>query len=169
MTAQEHNKMAGTFLLIHGGLQTVLMLFMCIIYGVFGAAVFFGGKNEDQFFGLFFIAMIAFVFIFSMLFIIPQVVGGWKMLKGKPNARIWGIIGSIVACMSFPLGTAAGVYGMWFLFGDEGKKVYLDEHPNMNYLPNSDYATNPNYTANASGFANNEPDYVKSPPPNSWR
>ncbi|MEP6903582.1 MAG: hypothetical protein ABJA66_17800 [Actinomycetota bacterium] len=164
MTAKEQNKLAGIFLMVHGGLQTLLMLFMCVFYGIFGAAVLFGGrKGEDQMFGVFFIAMIAFIFIFSIIFIIPQIIGGWKLYKEKPNARIWGIIGSIFACISFPLGTAAGVFGMVFLFGDEGTRFYLNENRNLNYLPNSEFA------ANASDFVNKSPDYVKSPPPNSWQ
>ena len=38
--------------------------------------------------------------------------------------------------ISFPLGTAAGVYGMWFLFGDEGKRFYLGGgQPQFQSLP----------------------------------
>jgi hypothetical protein len=59
----------------------------------------------------------------------PQIIGGYKLWKERPNARTWGIIGSIVSCLSFPLGTAAGVYGLWFLFGDIGKQYYLGGSP----------------------------------------
>jgi hypothetical protein len=165
MTAKEQNRLAGIFLLIHGGLQTLMMLFLCIIYGIFGAAIFFGGRRgEDQMVGLVFVAMVALVFVVSLIFIIPQVIGGWKMYKEQPNARTWGIVGSIMACMSVPLGTAAGVFGLIFLFGDQGKQFYLNENPNMNYLPNEKFATN------TSDFATKTPEYVKSPPsPNSWQ
>jgi hypothetical protein len=60
-----------------------------------------------------------------VIFVIPQLLGGWKLLKEKPAARIWGTVGSVVALLSFPLGTAVGIYGLWFLFGDEGKRFYL--------------------------------------------
>lgn len=125
MNSKEHNKFVGIFLLIHGGLQTLVMLLLSVIYGIIGAGIFTTAKREeDQILGMVFIGVVAFVVIFSLIFIIPQVVGGWKILKERPNARIWGIIGSIVACLSFPLGTAAGVYGLWFLFGEEGKRFY---------------------------------------------
>ncbi len=65
MTAKEQNKLAGIFLMVHGGFQSFVMLFLCLIYGIFGAAIFFGGrKGEDQTVGLFFFAMVAFFFIF---------------------------------------------------------------------------------------------------------
>jgi hypothetical protein len=54
------------------------------------------------------------------------------LFKEKPNARIWGIVGSIVACLNFPFGTAAGVYGMWFLFGEEGTQFYALKDLNQN-------------------------------------
>lgn len=134
MNPKEHNRLVGIFLMAHGGMQTLIMLLLSAIYGLIGAGIFASAKKqEEQMVGMFFIVVVAAVILFSLLFIIPQIVGGWKMYKEKPNARIWGIIGSIVSCMSFPIGTAAGVYGLWFLFGDEGKRFY--ENPQQtNYL-----------------------------------
>ena len=127
MTASEKNRLAGIFLMVHGGLQAVAMVLMGLIYGGIGAAMLIGGsKGEEQFVGLVFIGVIVFLLIFSLIFIVPQVIGGWKLLKEKPNARIWGIIGSIVSCLSFPLGTAAGVFGLVFLFGEDGTRFYLN-------------------------------------------
>jgi hypothetical protein len=99
-----------------------------------------------------FIVVMAFVALFASAFIVPQIVGGYKLLKEKSNARIWGIIGSVLSCLSFPLGTAAGVYGMWFLFGEEGKSFYQN-----------------------SGYLNSAPQpplfepHPQPPAPNSWQ
>jgi hypothetical protein len=126
MTGKEQNKLAGIFLMVHGGLQAFVMLILTLVYGGIGSALLLGsGKEEEKFVGLAFIGVIIFLVIFSMIFVIPQFVGGWKMLKERPNARTWGIIGSIASCLSFPLGTAAGVFGLVFLLGDEGKRFYL--------------------------------------------
>ena len=136
MTAKEQNKLAGIFLLVHGGLQMFVMLLLALIYGGVGAAMVLGGqKQEEQFVGLIFVAAIVFLVIFSLIFVIPQVVGGWKMLRERPNARTWGIIGSIISCMSFPLGTAAGVFGLIFLFGDAGKQFYLRGSSTPSFAP----------------------------------
>ncbi len=133
MTAKEHNRLIGIFLMVHGGLQAFVMGLISLIYGIFGAAIFFGGKGEEKVVGIAFIVAILFVVLFSALFTLPQIIGGWKMFKEKPNAKMWGIVGSIISCLSFPLGTAAGVYGLWFLFGEEGKKFY-DNPVSQNFL-----------------------------------
>lgn len=126
MTAKEHNKLVGIFLMAHGGLQAIVMVFVGLIYGGIGAAMLLGGrKGEEQMVGLVFIGLIFVLAIVSLLFVLPQILGGYKLFRERPNARTWGIIGSIISCLSFPLGTAAGVYGLWFLFGDEGKRFYL--------------------------------------------
>lgn len=135
MTAKEQNKLAGIFLLVHGGLLALMMLFLGLIYGGLGVAMIASSRREDeQFAGLFFIIAMAVVVLVSMIFVIPQVVGGWKMIKERPNARTWGIVGSIISCMSFPLGTAAGVFGLIFLFGEAGRQFYLGSQ-SPNYYP----------------------------------
>ena len=134
MNAKEQNKLAGIFLLIHGAVQAVMMSAIILIYGGVGVAMSATARhNEDQFAGLILVVVMALVFLFSLIFVVPQLIGGWKMLKERPNARTWGIIGSIVSCMSFPLGTAAGVFGLVFLFGDAGRQFYLGSNSSPNY------------------------------------
>ncbi|MGE3467615.1 MAG: hypothetical protein AB7J13_11855 [Pyrinomonadaceae bacterium] len=136
MTAKEHNKMVGIFLMAHGGMQALVMVLLGVIYGGIGAAMLFGGRRgEEQMVGFVFIGLILVLAVVSVLFILPQILGGYKMFKERPNARTWGIVGSIVSCLSFPLGTAAGVYGLWFLFGDEGKRFYLGGGQHMFQAP----------------------------------
>ncbi len=147
MSAKEQNKLVGIFLMVHGGMQALIMLFLVMIYGVMGVGMFVAarGGQEGQVIGGVFIIMILFVAFFSLLLIVPQLLGGWKLYKEVPGARTWGIIGSIVACLSFPLGTAAGVFGLVFLFGEEGKRFYL------------------------SGANNYSPQSFPPPPPNNWQ
>lgn len=126
MTAKEHNRLVGIFLMAHGGFQAFVMLLLCVIYGVIGSAMLIGGrKGEEQMVGAVFIGVIVGLLFFSSIVVLPQIIGGYKIWKERANARTWGIIGSIASCLSFPIGTAAGVYGLWFLFGDEGKSFYL--------------------------------------------
>jgi hypothetical protein len=145
MTAKEHNKLVGIFLMAHGGMQAAIMLILCLVYGILGSAMLVGGRQgEEKMVGAIFIGAILFIGVFALLLIIPQIIGGFKLWKERPNARTWGIVGSIVSCLSFPIGTAAGVYGLWFLFGDLGKQFYLGGHPQYAFQP-------------------------PPPPPNSWQ
>ena len=95
------------------------------------------------------ILMVVFVFVlaFTILFSIPKVVAGYGLRNEKPWARIWAIIASVMACMSFPFGTAIGVFGLVFLFGEEGKRYF--ESPDYGRLPLM------------AG--------INPPPPNSWQ
>lgn len=152
MAPNEHNRLVGIFLMAHGGMQAAVMLMICVICGVVGAAIFGGARGDEKFVGLFFIIAIVFVAIFTSVFAGSQILGGYKMFKERPNARTFGIVASIVSIMSFPLGTAAGVYGLWFLFGDEGKRFYLG-------------AGRPQPM-----FQNQQPTFENAPPPpNSWQ
>ncbi len=147
MTAKEHNKLVGIFLMAHGGLQAFAMVIICLIYGGIGVGFLVAGqKGEEKAVGLAFIVVILLVAVIGAFFVAPQIIGGYKLFKERANARTWAIVGSIISCLSFPLGTAAGVYGLWFLFGDEGKRFYLGG------APQPAFNTTP-----------------QPPPPNSWQ
>ena len=153
MTAREHNRLVGIFLMAHGGMQAVIMGGICIVYGIIGAAMFAGGRQgEEQIVGAVFIGVVALILVASSIFLLPQIIGGYKLYKERPNARTWGIVGSIVSCLSFPIGTAAGVYGLWFLFGDMGKQMYLSGGGQHNMFPQYQ-----------------PQQYPPQPPPNSWQ
>lgn len=110
----------------HGGMQAIVMIILALVYGVIGIAALVGARRPDeQMIGAVFLGMIVVLAVVALVLVLPQVIGGYKLWKERPGARTWGIIGSIISCLSFPLGTAAGVYGLWFLFGDEGKRMYL--------------------------------------------
>lgn len=146
MTAKEHNKLVGIFLMAHGGLQMVAIVIIAVIYGVIGSAMLVGArKGEEQMVGAIFIGMIALLVIAAAVFALPQFIAGYKLWKERANARTWGLAASIISCLSFPVGTAVGVYGLWFLFGDMGKQLYL------------------------GGMTQNQNLFQNQPPPSSWQ
>lgn len=126
MTAKEKNRLAGIFLMAHGGFLGVTYLLM---FGFF-ALIMNSDPNLTKGFFAVFMSIIA---LFSTAFVVPQIIGGWKMYKEQSNAKNWGIAGSILACLNAPLGTAAGVFALIFLFGDEGKQFYSSQE-NPKYL-----------------------------------
>jgi hypothetical protein len=68
----------------------------------------------------------------AVVLLIPSLIAGLKMRKGKMSGRTWGIIAAIIALLNIPLGTALGIYALWFLFSAEGKNFYLSGgNPNM--------------------------------------
>lgn len=136
MTGKDHNKLLSIFLLIHGGLQAFGGIFIVLIYGGIGVSFLsMARKNEEQAMGGIFLVLA--IIIAPIVLIMAGVVlmAGWKMLKEKMNARTWGIVASIISLLNFPLGTALGVYGLWFLFGEQGKQFYSGGNSANNYPP----------------------------------
>lgn len=117
MTAKEKNRLAGIFLMVHGGLLGGIMLLLSLMF------VFALSANPAAPRGIF-VFFTVFMAVWSLIFIIPQLLGGWKMYKEDPKAKNWGIVAAILACMNAPLGTAAGVFTLIFIFGDDGRKFY---------------------------------------------
>lgn len=141
MTPKEHNKLIGIFHLVQGGLQAFGGVIIGLIYGGMGA--FFAAnahRQEEQMMGTFFVI---FAFVIAAIMLVLAAVNftaGYKLVKEKSGARTWGIVASIVCLIGFPLGTALGIYGLWFLFGEEGKQYYLGQ----NMRPQAVFPPQPN-------------------------
>lgn len=145
MTTKDHTKLLGIFFLIHAGLQVFTGLIVTIIYGGMGGVFLANARrDEEQFMGIIFVVMSVVVGIIILAFAALFGMTGWKLFKNKPHSKVWVIIGSVLCLFGFPLGTALGVYGLWFALGDNGKEFY----DGANVMNN--YQTPP-------------------PPPNSWQ
>ena len=141
MTAKDHNKLLAIFHLVQGGLQAFGGIFIGLIYGILGLAIAGNAhRPEEQFMGTMFIVLAFIIAPLVLIFAGINLTAGYKMLKEKPGARTWAIVASIVCLPGVPLGTALGVYGLWFMFGEEGKQYYLNggqerQQPMFNYTP----------------------------------
>ena len=144
MNARDHNKLLSIFFFIQGGLILLGGIFMVLIYGIMGGAMAVTSRRgEEQLVGGIFVVVAVVVGVIMLLFSALYVFGGLKMRNEQKIGRTLGIVGSILALFSFPLGTALGVYGLWFLFG-EGRDLY-------------------------EGVSNDGMNYTPPPPPNSWQ
>jgi hypothetical protein len=145
MTAKDHNKLLSIFFFIQGGLTLLGGLFIVVVYGILGGAMLTTSRrNDEQFMGGMFLVMAVVIGAIMLLFAGFYLFGGYKMLKEQKSGRVIGIIGSILSLLSFPLGTALGIYGLWFLLGDLGRGLYEQ-------------------------LANEGVRYTPPPPPNSWQ
>src|SRR5471032_1940294 len=118
MTARDHNNLLGIFFMIQGGLVAVVGVMLAIVYGVMGVVMMgAGGRHEGAAVGGVFIVL-AFVVGGLMLALgAVDLFTGSKIRKVAPIGRTLGIVISILSLFSFPIGTALGAYGLWFLFG----------------------------------------------------
>lgn len=152
MTGKEQARLLGLFFWLLTAFQVLTIGLLGLFYVfIFGAVIASAPRQHDgpppeMFFGIIIFVMVILA-VMTALFSIPKVVAGYGLRKEKSWAKIWAIIASIMACMAFPLGTAVGVYGLVFIFGDAGKA----------YFDGPSYGRDPG----TSG--------APPPPPNSWK
>jgi hypothetical protein len=131
MGAPEHNKILalsfGAFSLIFAFTFLLLMLLSLGVFvslGVTSANT--SGDNNELGIGILGGAFaVLFYSVLGIIFVMPTAVASLKMLRGKRQARIWGIIAALAVVTVLPLGTALAVYAFWFLFSAEGKRFYF--------------------------------------------
>jgi len=142
MTGREHARLLGLLLWIYIGFQLVMSVISgVIVFVMFGAmsAEFAkmphhpGEPDPSVIFSMMPIFMII-GFAIAFLFLIPKAIAAYGLRNEKSWAKIWAIVACCLAVLSFPLGTGLGIYGFWFIFGDEGKK-YFDGATTAGYRP----------------------------------
>lgn len=116
--------MLGIFFLIQAGLQLFGGVIAVLMYAGMGFyAITNSRRGDDEVFGFIMIGAAVLAMIFVVVIGSIDAMAGWRLLKEKPSARTWAIVASIISLLGFPLGTALGIYGLWFLFGEQGRGI----------------------------------------------
>ena len=130
MKPQDHNKIIAigfaVFAAIFGFTFVLLMLVsLGVFVGMgFSMAADSGDNNQARIGIAGGIFAVIFYLVLGLIFVLPTAMAGWKAFKRRPSARIWGTIAAILVIGIMPLGTALGVYALWFLFSAEGREFY---------------------------------------------
>ena len=153
MNAHDKARLLGLFFWLFTAFNILIVAIIAIVYVALFGVIFTqaphkAGDPPPEFIMGIIMAIFIFALIFTVLFSIPKVIAGYGLRKNKPWARIWAMIASIMCCLSLPFGTAIGVFGLIFLFSDDGKR-YFDDAAYRSQL--------------ASG------NFAPPPPPNSWQ
>lgn len=61
---------------------------------------------------------------FLILTSIPEIIGGFGLLKRKPWARVLVLIIAVLDLMFIPIGTLIGVYELWVLLQEDTAKLF---------------------------------------------
>jgi len=118
--------------MIMGGLTALVGLGVLLLFG--GAAGFIAagmhesaGVDPDHGALAAPIAMVIGLCIagFLLLLSAPAIIGGWGLIKGKSWSRVLMIVISALHLLSFPIGTALGIYGLWVLLNEQSRQ-FLD-------------------------------------------
>jgi hypothetical protein len=122
MTGADHNKILAIGFAAFAAIFLLTFLLLTLVsVGVFVAlGITFanesGNPNQAGIGILGAIVTVIFYGVLGLICVLPPALASWTILKRKPRARFWGIIASIVVLPILPLGTALGIYGLWFFF-----------------------------------------------------
>jgi hypothetical protein len=100
-----------------------------VLVGVgIGSIVLFGGAiSGDREAILITGAVGAGIACFLIVLSLPGMLAGIGLLKMRPWARILAIVLGVLHILSFPLGTALGIYTLWVLLNVETETLFRDQ------------------------------------------
>lgn len=119
-----HIKVIGVLFLVCGGILVAMALFFPALFGLVASIVRADGDPDAAIAtNVLGITGAAFSIFFAAL-AVPFVATGWGMLKLKSWSRIAGIVLGALMLISFPLGTAVGIYALVILFRKDAEALF---------------------------------------------
>jgi hypothetical protein len=93
-----------------------------------GSIVMFGGVLSGDHEAIFITSAVgAAIASFLIVISLPGILAGAGLLKLRPWGRIAAIIVGVLHILSFPFGTALGVYTLWVLLNPETEALFRGE------------------------------------------
>lgn len=126
---REHIRLLGILNIVWSSVSLAIGLVVLLIFG--GMAGFLSvlgwGSSDNNVNGLIvgpFMAVIGVIVVLVICCVsLPALIGGIGLLKMKGWSRMYMIVISILHLLSFPIGTALGVYGLWVLFQEDTRRL----------------------------------------------
>ncbi len=121
MTAQDHNKILAILFLIDGLLNLFALVLAVFFIVGFGVYVTMGGADAIGFW----IGAVLGILICAVILVLLPFLSSFAMFKRKTWAQKVGFISAIISLLGLPLGTALGIYAIWFLSRGDAKQFYI--------------------------------------------
>lgn len=121
---REHLKILGILNIVMGAFTALGGLAALVVMGGMAGVITASSTDHDTAVAAPIIAGIGVaVGIFLLLLSLPSVIGGWGLMKYRPWSRVLMIVISVLHLLNVPFGTALGVYGLWVLFSEDGRRI----------------------------------------------
>jgi hypothetical protein len=114
---RQHIDILGWLFIAMGALGIVVAVFVFGILGVVGVL------SGDAKAGVLLTGVGFFIAVLVAILSVPNIVTGWGLLKRKSWSRIIAIILGCLSLLSFPHGTALGIYALWVLTKPEAERL----------------------------------------------
>ena len=133
MTGADHNRiLAFGFAVFAAIFFFTFLLLLLVTTGVFVALGFSlaSESGDDKQVGIGILGgifTVVFYVVLGLICVLPTALASWKLFKRKSRARLWATVAAIVILPVLPMGTALGIYALWFLYSPVGKHFYLNK------------------------------------------
>ena len=119
---RDHVRILGWCFIVHSAIIALAGL-------VIGSIVIFGGAISGDRQAMFITGAVgAAIASFLIIISLPGMLAGIGLLKMQPWGRIVAIIVGVLHILSFPLGTALGIYTLWVLLSAETEGLFRSQH-----------------------------------------
>ncbi len=122
---RDHVRILGILNIVLSSLGLLGAVTVLVIFGGVAGYIGVSGADRDQVAAVPILATIAIgIAVFLLVLSLPGIIGGWGLLNFRPWARVLMIVISVLNLLHIPFGTALGVYGLWVLLSDEGRRLF---------------------------------------------
>jgi hypothetical protein len=119
-----HIRMVAALHIVFACLAILLGLGLLALLGGLAALVTLKEGTQDAMIGATVLGGVgAFLFAVMLALAVPGLIAGIGLLRMRPWARILTIVVSALELLSFPVGTALGVYGLWVMTHTETERL----------------------------------------------
>ncbi|HMC75940.1 MAG TPA: hypothetical protein VKH34_02365 [Vicinamibacterales bacterium] len=120
-----HVKVLGGIFIALSALGIGAALFLALVVGTATGIVGAAADANDAAIALPIIGVAGTALVVFLIAVsLPGLVAGIGLLKGRPWARILGIVVALVNLINIPFGTIVGIYGLWVLFNRETEALF---------------------------------------------
>lgn len=119
-----HIRIVATLHIAFACLTVLVGIGLLALLGGLAALVSMKGGAQDAMIGATVLGGVGvFLFVLMLVLSVPGLIAGIGLLRGASWARVLTIVVSALELLSFPFGTALGIYGLWVMVQPETERL----------------------------------------------
>ena len=123
---EQHVRVLAILNIVMGVLGVLAAAIVLVAMGGVALIVGADGDPEGAMVGTMLGGIGALVAIVVAVLSVPGIIAGYGLLHHRSWAPTLAIVISALNLLSFPLGTALGIYGLWILLNEESKPLFRE-------------------------------------------
>ncbi|MCL4795312.1 MAG: hypothetical protein KJZ84_12190 [Bryobacteraceae bacterium] len=131
----QHIRTAGILQIVYASISILIGLFLLLILGGLATFVSTQDRSPDALVGATVLGGVGIgLFVLMAVLAAPAMIAGIALLRGLSWGRVLTIVVAALELLSFPLGTALGIYCLWVMVQPETERL-LNARPDVAGAP----------------------------------